>query len=149
MLDLDPVLVTADRYTENNSGIIFPVLRIRYVNPGSRIQFLPIRIPDPRVKKAPDPGSRIRGSKRHQITDPGVKKAPDPGSGPATLPFPIPGQEPAVPDDVGMFVALPEQLHLPVRNGEAGGQHPLHSHVPVVKFTLNICHQIINHHHIL
>ncbi len=51
-----------------------------------------------------------------------------------------------VPDNVGMFVALPEELHLPVCNGEAGGQHPLHSHVPVVKFTLNIWltnHQIV------
>jgi hypothetical protein len=30
-------------------------------------------------------GSRIQGSKRHRIPDPGVKKAPDPGFGSATL----------------------------------------------------------------
>jgi hypothetical protein len=64
----------------------------------------------------------------------------DPGSRIRTrnTAFLIPGQEPAIPDNVGMFVALPEQLHLPVRYREAGGQHPLHSHVAVVKFTLNI-----------
>jgi hypothetical protein len=28
-------------------------------------------------------GFRIQGSKRHRIPDPGVKKAPDPGSGSA------------------------------------------------------------------
>jgi hypothetical protein len=33
-----------------------------------------------RKKPIPDPGSRIQGSKRHRIPDPGVKKAPDPGS---------------------------------------------------------------------
>jgi hypothetical protein len=36
---------------------------IRFVHPGSRIRmltFYPSRIPDPGVKKAPDPGSRIR-----------------------------------------------------------------------------------------
>jgi hypothetical protein len=52
---------------------------IRVVHPG---------IPDPWVKKAPDPGSmsqkgtgsRIHESKRHRIPDPCVKKAPDPGS---------------------------------------------------------------------
>jgi hypothetical protein len=38
---------------------------IRVVHPGSRISdpdadFLPSRIPDPGVKKAPNPGSRIR-----------------------------------------------------------------------------------------
>jgi hypothetical protein len=38
---------------------------IRVVHPGSRIpdpdaDFLPSRIPDPGVKKAPNPGSRIR-----------------------------------------------------------------------------------------
>jgi hypothetical protein len=38
-----------------------------------------------RKKPIPDPGSRIQGSKRHRIPDPGVKKAPDPGSGSATL----------------------------------------------------------------
>jgi hypothetical protein len=31
------------------------------------------------------PESRIQGSKRHRIPDPGVKKAPDPRSGSATL----------------------------------------------------------------
>ncbi len=49
------------------------------------------RIPDPGVKRAPDPGSRgqkgtgsrIQGSKGHRIPDPGVKKEMDPGS--ATL----------------------------------------------------------------
>jgi hypothetical protein len=54
-------------------------------DPRSGIRKNLFRIPDPGVKKAPDPGSRIQGSKRHRIPDPGVKKAPDPGSGSATL----------------------------------------------------------------
>jgi hypothetical protein len=40
--------------------------------------FLPI--PDPGSRGQKGTGSRIQGSKRHQIPDPGVKKAPDPGS---------------------------------------------------------------------
>jgi hypothetical protein len=43
--------------------------------------FLPI--PDPGGQKST--GSRIQGSKRDRIPDPVVKKAPDPGSGSATL----------------------------------------------------------------
>ncbi len=45
---------------------------LTFSHPGSRI-------PDPGVKKAPYPGSRIQGSKRHPI--------PDPVSGSATLVF--------------------------------------------------------------
>jgi hypothetical protein len=90
------------------------VLRIRDVltripDPDPTIAPSRIRIPDPRGKKAPDPGSdlfflqilftypgsqiRIRpllhpGSRiRIRIPDPGGKKAPDPGSGSATLFF--------------------------------------------------------------
>jgi hypothetical protein len=43
-------------------------------------------IRDPRLgSRKTYSGSRIQGSKRHRIPDPGIKKAPDPGFGSATL----------------------------------------------------------------
>ncbi len=45
--------------------------------------FLPF--PDPGSRGQKGTGSWIQGSKRHRIPDPGIKKAPDPGSGSATL----------------------------------------------------------------
>ena len=43
--------------------------------------FYPSRIPDPGIKKAPDPGSGTLIFYSSRIPDPGIKKAPDPGSG--------------------------------------------------------------------
>jgi hypothetical protein len=53
-------------------------------------------------------GSRIQGSKRHRIPDPGVKKAPDPGSGYATLPASRSGSS-----VLGMRVRIHEHGNLP------------------------------------
>jgi hypothetical protein len=49
---------------------------------GSEIRDSRSEIRDPRsgIRKKTFSGSRIQGSKRHRIPDPGVKKAPDPGS---------------------------------------------------------------------
>jgi hypothetical protein len=65
------------------------VLRIRDVYPGSRIWFLPIPDHGTRIQKSLSSklnsmglGSGIR---KKPIPDPGVKKAPDPGSGSETL----------------------------------------------------------------
>ncbi len=48
---------------------------IRVVHPGSRIpdpdaDFIPSRIPDPGVKKVPNPGSRIRNTGIYVDADP-------------------------------------------------------------------------------
>ncbi len=68
---------------KNMIRVVHPVSRIRmltFSHPGSRIQD-----PGSRVKKAPNPGSRIRIRNTVWIPDPGVKKALDPGSGSAAL----------------------------------------------------------------
>jgi hypothetical protein len=54
---------------------------IRVVHPGSRIpdpdaDFLPCRIPDPGVKKIPDPGSRIRIRNTDQSPPPPAPEYP-------------------------------------------------------------------------
>ena len=40
-----------------------------------------------------------------------------------------------VSDDIRVFIRLPQQIHFSVGDAEAGGQHPLDSHVPRVEFT--------------
>ncbi len=51
--------------------------------PDPDLDFLPI--PDPGYMGQKATGSQIKGSKSLRIPDPGVNKAPDPGSGSATL----------------------------------------------------------------
>lgn len=40
-----------------------------------------------------------------------------------------------VADDVGVFVRLTQQLHLPVRKAKAFWENSLHSHLPIIKMT--------------